>query len=98
MKTTLDLPESLVRELQRRARQLGQELPQLAAELLWKGLAASPQAPLPAPPATIHTHPVTDLPYVACPHAAAPNDEMTPERIAHLLLEQEATWRHEAGR
>lgn len=98
MKTTLDLPESLVRELQRRARQLGQELPQLAAELLWEGLAASPPTTVPAPPAMIHTHPVTGLPYVECPQAASPDDEMTPDRVANLLIEQEATWRHEAGR
>jgi hypothetical protein len=97
MKTTLDLPEALVRELQRRARQLGQELPQLAADLLWKGLAESAPTAA-APPATIRTHAVTGLPYIECSRAANSDEEMTPDRIANLLIEQEAAWRHEAGR
>ena len=36
MKTTLDLPETLVRELQQRAQQAGQDLTQAATDLLWQ--------------------------------------------------------------
>lgn len=95
MKTTLDLPEALVRELQRRARQHGQDVAHLAADLLWKGLAASPSPHETTPPATIETHPLTGLPYIACSHPAPPEAEMTPDRVADLLVEQEAAggWR-----
>jgi hypothetical protein len=98
MKTTLDLPEALVHELERRAQQAGQDLTQAAAELLWKGMAASPLLPAAARRPTIRKHPTSGLPYVESAHAAAPEEEMTPERVAELLLEQEATWQHEAGR
>jgi hypothetical protein len=38
----------------------------------------------------IKTHPQTGLPYVECPHEAT--DEMTPERVAEILLQQEVGW------
>lgn len=35
---------------------------------------------------------VTGLLRIECMHAAAPDKEMTPERVAELLLEQEVNW------
>jgi hypothetical protein len=40
----------------------------------------------------------TGLALIECKHAAAPHDEMTPERVADILLAQEAGWHHGAGR
>ena len=40
----------------------------------------------------------TGLPLIECKQAAAPPDEITPERVADLLLAQEAGWHHAAGR
>jgi hypothetical protein len=98
VKTTLELPETLLRELQRRARQYGQEPDELAADLLWKGLAASAdEAPF-ASPAIIQRHSLTGLPYVACSQAASPETEMTPNQVANLLIEQEASWRQAVTR
>jgi hypothetical protein len=90
MKTSLDLPEPLIRELQRRAQQSGLDLTQAVAELLWRGLAASPSASESPKQAKIGADPHTGLPVVECSHAALPATEMTPARVADLLLEQEA--------
>jgi hypothetical protein len=40
----------------------------------------------------------TGLPLVECKQAASPQDELTPERVADILLAQEAGWHHAAGR
>ncbi len=98
MKTVIDLPESLVWELQQRAQQAGQDLAQAAAELLWKGLAATPSANRTMPHATVKRHAITGLPYIECSQSASPAAEMTPDRVAAVLLEQEAEWHDEAGR
>jgi hypothetical protein len=45
-------------------------------------------------PALVKLHPQTGLPYIECPHRA---DEMTPERVAEVLLQQEEGWHHEVG-
>lgn len=98
MKTSFDLPDALVRELQRRAQQSGQEMSQAVADLLSKGLAASPPVTESPQRAKLKTHAITGLPFIECPHTASPTAQITPERVAELLLEQEVTWQHEAGR
>ena len=60
MKTTLDLPDSLVKQL-------------------------------------VSTDPKTGLPLIVCPQAAAPGEEITPERLAEILLAQEVKWQHAAA-
>lgn len=97
MKTTLDLPDALVSEIKLRAEHQGQELKDTVADLLRQGLAASAETPAPLARLVVKTHPKTGLPYVECPHAAAADEEMTPERVADLLLQQEVAWHHEAG-
>jgi hypothetical protein len=98
MKTTLDLPDALVHEIERRAKHKGQELAETVAELLEKGLAASPEAVNVFPRPTIGTNPQTGLACLEGGQPAAPEEEMTPDRIAEVLLEQEATWHREATR
>ena len=79
MKTTLDLPDDLMREVTRRARSNRQELQEAVAELLRKGLATAVRPEQEAPPGIISTDAMTGLPVIECQHAAAPGEEMTPE-------------------
>lgn len=55
----------------------------MIAELLRRGLARGPKES-----ATIRTR--VTLPLVQCAHEAPPGGEMTPARVAEVLLEQEA--------
>ena len=98
MKTTLDLPDGLVREIKLRAVNRRQKLKDAVAELLRKGLAAAadPEAEAPAPVVTKDKK--TGLPVIECKHAATPGEEMTPDRVADILLDQEVGWHHGAGR
>jgi len=89
MKTTLDLPADLVREMKMRAASEGRKLRDVATEIFRRGLS-QPSLPSEAP-----RHRVK-LPLIECQAEAT---EMTPERVAELLLKQEADWSHEvAGR
>lgn len=92
MKTTLELPDALVDELQRRARDDGLDLNEAVAELLRRGLAAGIGPPLAA--VTIKTSPRTGLPYIECPSDAparkmAISDLITLERHALELDDRE---------
>lgn len=98
MKTTLDLPDALVHEIQLKAEHRGQQLADTVTELLWKGLAASSNSAAVPTSATLKIHPQSSLPYIECAHPAPAADEMTPSRVAQLLIDQEAVWQHEAGR
>ena len=97
MKTTLDLPDALVNEIKLRAEHKRQDLKDAVAELLRQGLTASAGAAGPLIRPAVKTHPKTGLPYVDCPHGASADEEMTPERVADLLLQQEVAWHHETG-
>jgi len=98
MKTNVELPETLVRELQCRADHKGQDLAEAVTELLWMGLATWPiDADLAQRP-TIKSHAITGLPYIECSRWASPETEITPERMADVLIQQDAAWHHEASR
>ncbi|HKH45634.1 MAG TPA: antitoxin [Thermoanaerobaculia bacterium] len=83
MKTTLDLPEDLVREVKIRAVQENRKLKDTVADLLRRGLARERGLQ-----ATVRRR--LKLPLVECVHEARPGEEMTPERVANVLLEEEA--------
>ena len=61
------------------------------------GLAVAADAEQDEPPASVIRDEKTGLPLIVCKHAASPGEEMTPERVADLLLAQEVEWRHGAG-
>ena len=95
MKTTLDLPDALVKQVKLRALRDGQKLKDAVADLLRKGLAVdvtSAAAPV------VARDKQTGLPLIECKQAASPRDELTPERVADILLAQEAGWHHAAAR
>ena len=92
MKTTVDLPDALVKEIKLRAVHDGQKLKDAIAELLRKGLEApsSPLADDDGPGFTID--PETRLPVIHTRHAAHPSQELTPDRMHEILLQQEVDW------
>lgn len=84
VKTTLDLPDDLMREVKIRAVTENRRLKDAIADLLRRGLSQrSPRI----------RHRVA-FPLVRCARKARPDGEMTPERVAGILLEEES----EAGR
>jgi plasmid stability protein len=91
MKTTLDLPDDLVRAVRMRAVEENRRLKDTISDLLRRGLAQRGSAP-----ATVRKR--LKLPLVECAHEARPGEEMTPERVSDLLLEEEAGHRHDALR
>lgn len=97
MKTALDLPDELVREVKMHAVRQKRKLKDIMAELLRRGLDASVDQPLP-PSAQIGTHPLTGLPILICRHPAAAGEQLTPARLSEILLTQEADWSREASR
>lgn len=90
MKTTLDLPEELVRKMKLRAAQEGKKLKEVATEVVRLGLAVQPAAGGAA------TGRRVKLPLIVC-ERAAPDGELTPDRIASVLAGQEAEWSNEAA-
>ncbi|MDZ4659367.1 MAG: hypothetical protein SH868_17480 [Bythopirellula sp.] len=90
MKTTLDLPDALVKQVKLRAIREGRKLKDAVADLLRKGLAVTTAAEVQEPIVTKDKK--TGLPLIACKQAATAHEEMTPERVATLLLAQETQW------
>jgi len=82
VKTTLDLPEELLRTVKIRAVHEQRRLKEVVADLLRRGLAASEGAPASRAGRV-------ELPLVACAHPASREQEVTPERAAELLLAEE---------
>ena len=82
MKTTLDLPDDLMREVKVRAVEDKRELKDTLADLLRRGLAQRGEAP--------GLRRRVKLPLVQCAHEARPDEEMTPGRAADVLLDEEA--------
>ena len=82
MKTTLDLPDGLMRAVKIRAVNENRKLKDALADLLRQGLAAESTR------AEEVRNRVT-LPLVRCAHEAEPGHEMTAERVAQVLIEEE---------
>jgi len=82
MKTTLDLPDDLVRAVKIRAVEEHKKLKDFVADLLRRGLAQERS--------TTKVRKRVKLPLIKCAHPAPPGEEMTPERVAEVLLEEEA--------
>jgi plasmid stability protein len=88
MKTTLDLPDDVMRAVKIRAVEENRRLKDTIADLLRRGLAQELRGPAPV-------RRRVKLPLVECAHEARPGEEMTPERVADAFLEQEAEWHRE---
>ena len=68
------------------------------ADLLRKGLAAATDEQPNTQPPAVTPDKKTGLPLIECKHAASAEEELTPERVADILLAQEVGWQHDAGR
>jgi hypothetical protein len=98
MKTTIELPDSLVKQVKLRALQEGRKLKDAVADLLRKGLTAAKCAePNPLAP-KVTRDAKTGLPVIECKRAPRPAAKLTPQRVADILLAQEEEWHHDAGR
>ncbi len=82
MKTTLDLPDDLMREVKIRAVTENRKLKDAIADLLRRGLSQRRSE-------RKVRHRVT-LPIVECSHRARSGEEITPERAARILLDEES--------
>jgi hypothetical protein len=91
MKTTLDLPDELMREVKHRAVEENRRLKDTVADLLRIGLDQEYREP-----SVIRNR--VQLPLIKTRHAARPGEELTPERVAEILIEQEAEWARDAMR
>lgn len=96
MKTTLDLPDELVREMKLRAVMQGRTLRDLAADLIRQGLGlAAPRPPQAPPPGSMVEVGASGLPVVRC-RAGAPAQGLTVDAL--LALEQQAQTREDMQR
>ena len=68
------------------------------ADLLRKGLDVAMNTEPDAREPVVRTDKKTALPLIECKPAASPQEELTPERVAEILLAQEWEWHHAAGR
>ena len=98
MKITLELPDDLVREIKLRAVHEGRKLKEAVADLLRKGLAAQSPSSKARRRSSLTKDKKTGLPLIVCRHPAGSGREWTPDQVAELLLEQEVSWHHDAGR
>jgi hypothetical protein len=84
MKTTVDLPAELVRAIKIRAIEENRKLKEMIAELLRRGLAERTSVEQSAVRRRV------TLPLVQTAHPAKPGEEITPDRVAAVLLEQDS--------
>lgn len=84
MKTTIDLPDDLVKAAKLRAVNENRRLKDVVADALRRGLSESTERP-DAPP----QHRVR-LPLIDCAAVASPDQEITPDRVHEILLADEA--------
>ncbi|GAB4178637.1 MAG: antitoxin VapB41 [Terrimicrobiaceae bacterium] len=90
MKITLDLPTEMVREMKLRAAAEGRKLRDVATEIFRRGLAQAGRA-------DGNARNRVKLPLIECKPAGTKAKEMTPEKVADVLLQQEVTWSDEAA-
>lgn len=83
VKTTIDLPADLLRTIKIRAIEENRKLKDMVAELLRRGLAQS------AHEGSARRRSRVQLPLVQTAHEALPDEEMTPDRVAAVLLGDE---------
>ncbi len=84
MKTTVDLPAELVRAIKIRAIEENRKLKEMIAELLRRGLGEGSSVEQ-----GVGRRRVT-LPLVQTAHQAKPDEEMTPERVAAALRDEDS--------
>ena len=92
MKTTIDIPDDLLRSMKMRAVQEGRKFKDVAVEIFRRGLARPKLA------ADAVGSQRVKLPLIQCRHPADSKTPLTPDQVAEVLLQQEVEWSHEATR
>ena len=92
MKTTLDLPDDLLRAMKMRAVQEGRKFKDVATEVFRRGLAQPRIAESSGGGQRV------ELPLIQCRHLATSRAKLTPNQVADVLLKQELEWSNEANR
>jgi plasmid stability protein len=92
VKTTLDIPDDLLRAMKMRAVQEGRKFKDVAAEIFRRGLAQPRMA------ANSDGGQRVKLPLIECRHPADSHATLTPDQVADVLLKQELEWSHETTR
>lgn len=82
MKTTLELPAELMRAAKIRAAEEGRTLKDVVADLIRRGLADQPR-----PSEALRRR--VRLPLIECAHGARSDEEMTPDRVAEVLAQED---------
>lgn len=90
MKTTLELPDELMRAVKIRAANENKRLKEVVADAIRRGLEEQPRR------LSKIRHRIK-LPLLQGGHPAAPGEELTPERVAQILLDQEVEWHRQAN-
>ncbi len=83
VKTTVELSDDLMRAVKIRAVAENRRIKDVLADLLRSGLSAAAERP-PRDRRRVR------VPLVRCAHPAGPDEEVTPERAAAILLDREA--------
>ena len=97
MKTTFNLPDDLLKAIKVQARKNRIAFDVAVEVLLRNGLLARPDTPPNRrKSSTVTKDKKTGLPLIECKQAAAPQKELTPDRVADILLAQEVGWHHPA--
>ncbi|MEX0835756.1 MAG: hypothetical protein WD010_06675 [Nitriliruptor sp.] len=82
MKTTLELPDDLVREIKIRAADENRRIKDVVADALRRGLAQHDAA-------IGRADRRVQFPLVACAHEARPSEAMTPDRVAAIIASED---------
>ena len=96
MKTTVEIPDALFQVIHAQAQQRGQNFDRAMAEILQRGIAGVSESDSLSKPVRSR-HPKTGLSVIMGGRRPLPGQELTPERIDEILLEQEVEWHREAS-
>ena len=92
MNTTVELPVQLVDEAKARAVGDGREASEAVELYLRRGLDIAPDTSGKKLAKPIITQTETGLPLIVGGHAAAPGEELTPNRVAEIIFAEDAEW------
>jgi hypothetical protein len=96
MKATVEIPDALFQVIHAQAQQRGQNFDSTMAEILQRGIAGASESGSLSKP-IMSRDPETGLPVIMGGRRPLPGQELTPERIDEILLEQEVEWHREAS-
>ena len=86
MKTTIDLPPEIVRDLKLHTVHHGRKMAQIAVETILRGLTVAKSSE------NCNVRHRVTLPLIQCLHPATPATTLTADKVAEILLKQEVDW------